>query len=129
MKLFLSALTFTLLGQSIGLAKDIPRKPDQVDSFTAQVQLCEGTEALGNEGQGMGASAFVNVYSEMNSTAKPAALKCDLAFAFAYEYGNDRGIKLGEISPYNLTPVSTGKTDCQVKQENGDIFLHITKAV
>ena len=136
MKLFVSAMISTFIFQSFAFAKDevskvevSKRKPNQAENFFGQVQLCAGTEALGNEGQGMGASAFINVYPEMNSQVKPAPIKCDLAFAFAYEYGNDRGIKLGDIEPFNMMSVPVGKTDCLVTQENGEITLRLTKAV
>lgn len=131
MKIFLSALISTFLFQTLVFAKDATaqRKPNQVENFFGQVQVCAGTEALGNEGQGMGASAFINVYPELNSQVKPAPLKCDLAMAFGYEYGNDRGIKIGEISPFNMMPMPVGKTDCTVTQDNDEIILKLTKAV
>ncbi len=128
MKYLIFALMMSLLLVVSAKESDAKRKPNQMEQFIGQVQFCEGTEALGNEGQGMGASAFINVFSEMNSTVKPVPLKCELAFAVAYEYGNDRGFKIGEILPFNLTALPSGKTECQVRQENGETFLQVTKA-
>ncbi len=102
------------------------REPSQAQDFYGQVQLCAGTEALGNEGQGVGASALINVYSDPSNKG---AMKCDLVTALVYEYGNDRGFKLGSMQAYNMTAVPTGKTDCTVKDENGVVLITLKKAV
>lgn len=130
----LSALTLVLVLSTVFQVqakeeKASPRAPAQTEPFVAQVQLCEGTAALGNEGQGMGASAFINFYVETDSQTQVSQKKCDLGFAFAYEYGNDRGLKIGKISPYNISSIPTGKTDCTVREENGNILFLVTKAI
>ncbi len=100
------------------------RQPN--NDFFSQVQICEGTEALGNEGQGVGASAMVNVYNDSSGSGQK---KCDLGLAYGYEYGNNRGLKLGKQQPFNVFSVNPGKTDCVVKEENGQISITVSKAV
>ena len=122
-----AAITIFLFALSFGaFAKEekTNRAPSQ-SAFTGQVQFCEGTEALGNEGQGMGAGGFINISTDpANSNVK----KCDLAMTFAYEYGNDRGLKIGRFQSYSLIPIPTGKTECAVKEENGEVTLTVRKA-
>ena len=93
-----------------------------------QVQLCDGTEALGSEGQGMAVSAFINYSVEKNYETNSLTKKCELGAVLAFEYGNDRGFKLGKSIPFNVFPVPTGKTICSVIEENAEIFLTLTKA-
>lgn len=100
------------------------RKPN--NDFYAQVQSCEGTEALGNEGQGVGVSAMINVYIDPNGSNQK---KCELGLAYGYEYGNSKGLKIGRHQPYNVFAVNPGKTECVVKEENGQLLLTVTRAV
>lgn len=97
------------------------RKPSSSTSF-AQVQICEGTEALGNEGQGVGVSAMINVDYQLTASDKKT---CTLAFAYSYEYGNDRGATIGRHQPYNIGVVPVGKNDCTLKEENGEILITV----
>lgn len=126
MKSWLPLIVLCVFGSLTALTKEekTNRKPTAVEFF-AQVQICEGTEALGNEGQGVGVSAMINVYNDTNGSGQK---KCDLGLAYGYEYGNSRGIKLGQHQPFNVFPVSPGKTDCFVKEENGQITLTLKKA-
>lgn len=105
-----------------------PREPNQASSsnFYGQVQVCMGTEELGNEGQGIGASAFINVYAaDLNNPSGPK--KCDLAMAFAYEYGNNRGISFGDLRPFNMTSVPTGKTECAITEKDDQLSITVKK--
>lgn len=86
-------------------------------SFKVQVQHCPGTETLGNEGQGTGASAFVNVFNK----------SCELAAAFGYEYGNDSGPKFGQMMPYSLTYLNLGETVCKLTESNGELYISVYK--
>lgn len=112
---------------SISVHAKSQRKPNSEDS-SSQVQLCEGTEAFGSEGQGMAVSALLNYSVQKNYQTNTIEKKCELGVAFAFEYGNDRGFKLGRFSPYNVAPVAGGKTQCSVAEENGEIYLTLTKA-
>ena len=128
MKLFIVIILcgFAVTQRALAKNSESTREPNQAQEFFGQVQLCAGTEALGNEGQGVGASALINVYAD---TANKGALKCDLATALVYEYGNDRGFKLGSLQAYNITAVPTGKTDCTAKEENGVVLINVKKSV
>lgn len=127
MNQFFFVLT-TLLVVSFAAQSATKRKPGSDDGANPQVQLCEGTEAFGSEGQGVAVSALINYSVEKNDQSDAVAKKCELGMAFSFEYGNDRGFSLGRFIPYNVYPISSGKTVCTVTEENGGIFLTLTKA-
>lgn len=121
--LFIAIASIAFHAEAAKTQKLIRRAPNQVAGFIPQVQMCPGTEALGNEGQGLAVSALLNVYSDVGQDAAPEAKKCELALAFAYEYGNDRGVKIGNISPFNVNVLSVGKTECVLTEKNGEILM------
>ena len=113
-------------------AKDSPKRKPGSDDLAAgtvsQVQLCDGTEAFGSEGQGVAVSAFLNYSFEKNYQTNATEKKCEIGLAFSFEYGSDRGFPLGRLTPYNVYPVSHGKTVCTVTEENGEIFMTLSRA-
>lgn len=117
---------FSVLLFTFHLQAKEERKPSQVELF-AQVQLCAGTEDLGNEGQGMGASAMINLFNDPN--VPNSDVKCELGLAFSYEYGNVKGLKIGGIAPFNVAPVSVGKTECTVTKEGDSMYISVRKLV
>ena len=121
MRYFLSGIFVVMCG--VAFAKDSPkRKPGNNDSAAgsvSQVQLCEGTEAFGSEGQGVAVSAFLNYSSDK---------KCEIGLAFSFEYGADRGFQLGRLTPFNVYPIQVGKTVCTVTEENGEFYMTLTRA-
>lgn len=120
MRNFLSGLIVVLCGTAF--AKDnVKRMPGNEIPLgsVSQVQLCEGTEAFGSEGQGVAVSALLNYSSDK---------KCEVGLAFSFEYGADRGFQLGRLTPYNVYPVQVGKTVCTVTEENGEFFMTLTRA-
>ncbi len=104
-------------------AKDGPiRKPGSdgvAVGQVSQVQLCEGTEAFGSEGQGVAVSAFLNYSSDK---------KCEIGLAFSFEYGAEKGFQLGRHTPYNVYPIQVGRTVCTVTELNGEFFMTLTRA-
>lgn len=125
MKSWLPLIVLCVFASLTAVTKEEKAKRQPNSEFFAQVQLCEGTTAMGNEGEGMGVSAMINVYSDPVTNQK----KCDLGFAYAYEYGNDRGLKIGKHQAYNVTALPMAKTECFVKEEGGQLFLTLKKAV
>jgi hypothetical protein len=106
------------------------RAPNSEDASVSQVQLCPGTEAFGNEGQGMAVSAFINYHSEKDFETNTFKKTCELGLAFSFEYGSDHGFKIGNATPFNIYPVNAGKTECLVSEEgNGATFFTLVKAV
>lgn len=87
------------------------RKPNNGTEPFEQVQLCDGTAALGNEGGSTSASALINLFSDPENQKK-----CELALAFQYSYGNNRGLKLGRHQMFSVMPVQLGKTECELKE-------------
>jgi hypothetical protein len=69
---------------------------------------------------------MINVYNDLAGSNQK---KCDLGLAYGYEYGNTRGLKLGRQQPFNVFAVNPGKTECVVKEENGQILITVSKAV
>lgn len=125
MKSWLPLIVFCVFASLNAVTKEEKTSRQPSNEFFAQVQLCEGTEAMGNEGQGMGVSAMINVYNDSATNQK----KCDLGLAYAYEYGHDRGLKIGRHQSYNVTAVPMGKTECFVKEEGGQVLITLKKAV
>lgn len=121
MRYLLSGLIVILC--SVGFAKDTakrnPGSDDSIVGLVSQVQLCEGTEAFGSEGQGVAVSAFLNYSSDK---------KCEVGMAFSFEYGAEKGFQFGRFTPYNVYPVQVGKTVCTVTEENGEFFMTLTRA-
>jgi hypothetical protein len=109
----------------LGFSKE--RKPTNEETPFVQVQLCDTTEAFGNEGQGMAVAAYINYSSEKNFQSNSIERKCELGMAFSFEYGNDRGLKIGRFQPFNVYPVAAPRTLCHVNEENGDVFITLTK--
>lgn len=110
-----SAILFVLFGSVTAMASG------------SQVQLCEGTAAFGSEGQGVAVSAFINYTDEKNYQTNISEKKCEIGLAFSYEYGNDRGFRFGRLVPYSMYPKAAGKTNCAVIEENGEIYLTVTR--
>ena len=126
MKSWLPLVVLCVFASLTAVTKEEKTARQPSNDFFAQVQICEGTEALGNEGQGVGVSAMINVY---NDPAGSGQKKCDLGLAYGYEYGNTRGLKLGKQQPFNVFSVNPGKTECVVKEENGQLLVTVAKAV
>ena len=124
MKLICGLLLASLVSTA-AFAKD--RKPTN-DETVIQVQLCDTTEAFGNEGQGVAVAAYINYSSQKNFQTHSIDRKCDLGMAFSFEYGNDRGLQIGRFQPFSVYPVATPKTVCNVTEENGDVYMTLTKA-
>lgn len=97
------------------------------EESVGQVQLCDGTEAAGSEGQGMAVSLMLNYSISKDYQTNAITRKCELGVALAYEYGNDRGLTLGKATPFNVYPAPQGKTNCAVSEEGGEVYLTLTK--
>lgn len=121
MRCLLSGFIVVMCG--VAFAKDSPIRQPGNDGVTAgsvsQVQLCEGTEAFGSEGQGVAVSALLNYSSDK---------KCEVGLAFSFEYGAEKGFQLGRHTPYSVYPIQVGKTVCTVTEENGEFYMTLTRA-
>ena len=98
------------------------------EESVGQVQLCDGTEAAGNEGQGMAVSVMINYWINKDYQTNTIERKCELGIAVAFEYGNDRGFTLGKATPFSVYPAPLGKTNCAVSETGGELYLTLTKA-